>query len=229
MKIDTALVLCAGYGKRLNPLTLDIPKPLLKINDTTLLENSINLIKELGIEKIYLNTFYLNKKINDYVKKKNFKIDIKIINDGDNILDTGGGILNMIKLSTEENFLVLNPDTLWNSNYKKEIEDMENFYFEKNLTNILLVVNKDLSFDKSFSGDFNFFENKLNKEKKNKFIFTGCQIVNKNLFKDQKIEKFSISKIWSNLQKTNKLNGFKSKNKFYHLTDLRIYKELLKN
>ena len=58
MKINTALVLCAGYGKRLNPLTLKNPKPLLKLNNLTLLENTINLIKKLGINEIKLNTFY---------------------------------------------------------------------------------------------------------------------------------------------------------------------------
>ena len=58
-KINTALILCAGYGKRLNPLTLNTPKPLLEVNNLTLLENTINLVKNLGIKKIKLNTFYL--------------------------------------------------------------------------------------------------------------------------------------------------------------------------
>ena len=70
MKINTALILCAGFGKRLNPLTLNIPKPLLEINNLTLLENTINLIKSLGIKKIKLNTFYLKDKIEIFVKKK---------------------------------------------------------------------------------------------------------------------------------------------------------------
>jgi Nucleoside-diphosphate-sugar pyrophosphorylase involved in lipopolysaccharide biosynthesis/translation initiation factor 2B, gamma/epsilon subunits (eIF-2Bgamma/eIF-2Bepsilon) len=61
MNIETALILCAGYGKRLNPLTLKTPKPLLKINEVTLLENTINLITKLGIKKIKINTFYLNR------------------------------------------------------------------------------------------------------------------------------------------------------------------------
>ena len=63
MKTNTALILCAGYGKRLNPITIEKPKPLLKLNNITLLENTINLIKELGIKKIILNTFYLKKQI----------------------------------------------------------------------------------------------------------------------------------------------------------------------
>ena len=72
MRINTALILCAGFGKRLNPLTLNMPKPLLKINNLTLLENTINLIKNLGIKKIKLNTFYLKDKIQVFIKKKKF-------------------------------------------------------------------------------------------------------------------------------------------------------------
>ena len=228
MKINTALIMCAGYGKRLNPLTLKIPKPLLRINNITLLENCINLIKKIGINKILINTFYLSDKINQFIEKNDFDLDIKIINDGDNILDTGGGILNMVKFSGEENFIIFNPDTLWNLNYKDEIIDMENFYFNKNLNNILLVVKKEYSFDQSFIGDFNLSKNKLIKEKKNHFIYTGVQIINKKLFKDKKVKNFSISKIWNNLSKLNQLNGFDSKNKFYDLTDLKIYNKLSK-
>ena len=73
MKINTALILCAGYGKRLKPLTLVEPKPLLKINEITLLENCINLIKSLGIKKIILNTFYLKENIYKYYLKLNKK------------------------------------------------------------------------------------------------------------------------------------------------------------
>ena len=57
MQIRTALILCAGFGKRLNPLTEKIPKPLLELNNVTLLENCINLVIKLGIKKIFLNTF----------------------------------------------------------------------------------------------------------------------------------------------------------------------------
>ena len=74
MNIDTALILCAGYGKRLNPLTLKIPKPLLKVYNTTLLENTIELIKNLEIKKIKINTFYLKDEIENFIKKKILKL-----------------------------------------------------------------------------------------------------------------------------------------------------------
>ena len=128
MKINTALILCAGYGKRLNPLTLTEPKPLLRVNETTLLENCINLIQFLGIKKIIINTFYLKEKIEHFINTKNFDLDIKIIDDGKKILNTGGGILNMINSSNESDFLTLNPDTVWTKGYIKTIQKQFNLW-----------------------------------------------------------------------------------------------------
>jgi MurNAc alpha-1-phosphate uridylyltransferase len=174
MKIKTALILCAGYGRRLNPITLTTPKPLLKINQITLLENCINLIQSLGINKILINTFYLSEKIEQFLKDKKFNLEIKIVNDGSNILDTGGGILNLINSSNEIDFITFNPDTVWNENYKKYIKDMEKFYFLNEVKNILLLVNENLSFDKNLKGDFNLKKNIIKEDELNRLIYTGC-------------------------------------------------------
>ena len=169
MQIDTALILCAGYGKRLLPLTKTLPKPLLKIGESTLLEKTIKLIKQLKIKKIKINIFYLSDEIKKFVNQVNTNIDIELIEDGNEILDTGGGIFNMIKDSAEENFLVFNPDTIWSDNYNKYILEMINFYYKKKINNILLVVNKDLSFDKRLQGDFSLDNDKLTKDNNKKF------------------------------------------------------------
>jgi len=229
MKINTALILCAGYGKRLNPLTLVEPKPLLKVNEITLLENCINLIKSLGIKKIILNTFYLKEKIESFVEIKKFDLDIKIINDGKKILNTGGGILNMMNSSNDSDFIILNPDTIWNQGYVKKINDMEDFYFTNQIKNILLLVNKNLSFDKKLKGDFNLLKNIIKKDLQNDLIYTGCQIMNKDLFDSHSVNDFSISEVWNQLVSKNELYGYESIESFYHLTNLEVYKDLLKN
>jgi len=229
MKIDIALILCAGYGKRLNPLTLTEPKPLLKIDEITLLENCINLIESLKIKKVIINTFYLKEKIENFIKIKKFDLDIRIINDGKKILNTGGGILNMMNSSNELDFLILNPDTIWNKSYVEIIQSMKEFYFSQRIRNILLLVNKNLSFDKKLKGDFNLLENKIKKNNQNDLIYTGCQIINKDLFKSYSVRNFSISEIWSELIKKNELYGYQSREDFYHLTNLEVYEELLKN
>ena len=226
MKINTALILCAGFGKRLNPITLTKPKPLLEINEVTMLEKSINLIKEMGIKKIFINTFYLKEHISSFIKNKNFNLDIHIVEDGESILDTGGGILNMASRSDEDDLMVFNPDTIWLSQYRDEIIKMEEIYFSKKLENILLLVNKNLSFDQSLAGDFNLSNNLISKKDNLDFIYIGCQILNKKILANQTISKFSILNIWKKLINEKKLYGFESKQKFYHLTDLNIFNKL---
>ena len=226
MRINTALILCAGFGKRLNPITLNTPKPLLEIKDVSMLERCINLIEKLGIQKILINTFYLKDQFSVFLNSKNFNIDIKIIEDGKHILDTGGGIQNMIKDSNEKDFLIFNPDTIWSNDYKDEILKMEKMYFSKKLENILLLANKKLSFDKKLKGDFNLKNNLINKEAEKEFIYIGCQIINKKLFIKEKIENYSILEIWNNLLDQKKLFGYESQKNFYHLTDLDIFKKL---
>jgi len=229
MKIKTALILCAGFGKRLNPITLKTPKPLIAINDITLLQNTINLLEQLNIQNIKINTYYLQDQIVDFVLKNKMKSKIEIIKDGDKILDTGGGIFNLIKSSNEDDFIIFNPDTVWNSNYVEIIKNMIDFYYNKNLNNLLMVVNKNKSFDVRFKGDFELKENKLLKQKQNNFIYTGCQIINKNLFKNIKDISFSILNIWNQQIKKEMLFGYESNENFVHITDLEIYKRLTKN
>ena len=226
MRINTALILCAGYGKRLNPITLNVPKPLLEIKDISMLERCIYLIEKLGIQKILINTFYLKDKFSEFLNIKNFNVDIKIIEDGEHILDTGGGIQNMIQNSNENDFIIFNPDTVWSNNYKDELFKMEKIYFSKNIENILLLVHKKLSFDKKLKGDFNLKNNLINKNTETEFIYTGCQIINKKLFAKNKKENYSILKIWNNLLDQKKLFGYESQKNFYHLTDLDVFKKL---
>ena len=145
--------------------------------------------------------------------------------DGVKILDTGGGILNMINSSLENDFLIFNPDTLWNEKYYQDIKKMQEYYFSQNLNNILLLTKKHNSFDLNLTGDFNLKNNLITKDSK-EFIFIGCQILNKELFRNYQINNFSISEIWENLLQTKGLNGYESENKFYHLTNLEIFKRL---
>ena len=233
MEIKTALILCAGYGKRLNPITLNKPKPLIEINKTSLLQNTLNLINSLGIKNILINSFYLSEQIEKYVH--NLNLNLKVIKDGDKILDTGGGIYNMMKssLKSEKHFLVFNPDTVWDQNYIKTINDMIKFYFLNPNRNTLLVVDKKLSFDQNLKGDFKFNKNLLTKQSENDYIFTGCQIINRGIINegdwDRPAYNFSISNIWNSSIESGDLFGFESKNNFKHVTNLEIYQKLLEN
>ena len=229
MKIKTALILCAGFGKRLHPLTSKTPKPLLKIKNITLLERTLNIIKQLEIKNVKINTFHLENEIINFLSNYKSNINIDIIKDGKDILDTGGGIINLIKSSTENDFIVFNPDTIWDLKYKDELEKMIEYYYSNKLNNLLLVVNKNKSFDKRLKGDFELKNSNLVKYKEKNYIYIGCQIINKKIFQNITEKSFSISKIWNTEIDKNNLNGFESKENFIHVTDLEIYNKLTKN
>tara|TARA_Y100000590_G_scaffold1786_1_gene2264 strand:- start:7037 stop:7744 length:708 start_codon:yes stop_codon:yes gene_type:complete len=231
--IKKAMILAAGFGKRILPLTSKTPKPLLKIdNEETLLSNTIKFLIKFGIEEVIINAHHLSKKISDYINQGNFNINIKIVIEKEKILDTGGGVLNVIKYFSNEPFLIINPDTLWNSNYINELELMQKFFF-KDLKNkcSLLLVDKNRSFDKSFKGDFDLKNNLISRSGKNdlRYIYTGLQIIKPEAFNDFDLKAFSINLVWDKLITLNEISGFESKNNFLHVSNFNIYKKLLEN
>ena len=225
------MILAAGFGKRLQPLTNDCPKPLLKIGNKTLLSNTLELLNQFGIKEVVINVHYLQNKIISYIKDNKFKMTITISNENEEILDTGGGVYNALKHFSNESFLVINPDTVWNSLYLKELKLMEIEFFKKKENKcFILVVNKKKSFDQSFIGDFNLINNLINRKNKSElnYIYTGAQIIKPEVFLDFKKKVFSINKIWDKLIENESLYGFESKVDFLHMSTLKIYKELLK-
>ena len=225
-----AMILSAGYGKRLNPLTLEHPKPLLTIGKETLLSNALKFLEQFGIKQAVINVHYLGEQIVDYINKKKFNLTINITEEKDKILDTGGGVLNAIKYFSSEPFIIINPDTIWNLHYLKELKLMKKIFFEKKEKKcLLLVVKKEKSFDKSFKGDFNLVNDLNKRDVKGNLssIYTGLQIIRPEVFSSLDSKIFSINKIWDRLIVNNELYGIESNIDFLHVSTLDIYKNLL--
>ena len=225
-----AMILCAGYGKRLRPITKNCPKPLLKIGQETLLSNTLKFLIKFGIKEVIINTHYLADQIVDYIDNNKFNLSITIIKEKKKILDTGGGILNAIKYFSNKPFITINPDTIWRAEYIKELKIMEKDLISKKKKCSILIVDKKKSFDKSFKGDFNLDDNliKRHNKKKLKYIYTGLQIIRPNVFLNLKPKAFSINKVWNKLIKNSDLYGFKSNIDFFHVSTLKIYKKIQK-
>ena len=225
MSVKHAMILAAGLGTRMRPLTLDTPKPLIRVGSKNLLERSINLLENHGIEKIIINVHHLGDQIEKFILniKSNIKIDIS--NEKNLLLDTGGGVKEGTKIFDKNPFFVLNPDTLWLSNYLDEMKSLEKIYFENKKPSLLLV-NKKLSFDTSFKGDFNLKDNIVSKDIENNFIFTGLQLIDRNCLNMINKKVFSMNEVWDKLIDENKLYGFESRQKFYHLNTENIYNKI---
>lgn len=224
MKIKYGMILAAGLGKRLNPITLKTPKPLIKIGNKNLLERSIDLLIVHGVEKIVINVHHLADKIKDFIHQKKYKIKIIISEEKNSLLDTGGGVFQATS-SFKEPFIVINPDTLWSKIYSENLKDLEDLYFKKEKS-CLLLVNKKFSFDNTFKGDFNLNKNLVSRDERNELIFTGLQILDRSVFNSVKSKIFSMNEIWDDLIKTKSLFGIESKKKFYHLNTKEIYDKI---
>ena len=226
MSIKHGMILAAGLGKRMQPLTLKTPKPLLEINNLTLLERAINLLISHGVKEISINVHYLPDQIQTFVNKKKYQVRITISNEEDLLLDTGGGVLKGSQNFGDSPFFVINPDTVWSKHYLEELKTLEEIYFKSNKPSLLLV-NKKLSIDPSFIGDFNLNDEIISKDDKNQFIFTGLQITNRSVLTKEKTEVFSMNKVWNKLIKDQKLLGLESNQKFYHLNTFEMYKKII--
>ena len=220
--IKHGMVLAAGLGKRMQPLTLKTPKPLLEINNISLLERAIKLLINSGVEEISINVHHLPEQIEKFIREKKFKVEVNISNETDALLDTGGGILEATKHFNDNPFYVINPDTLWSDRYIEEVKRLEDSYL-KNKKPTLLLVNKKLSFDGSFKGDFNLTNNQISRDEKNDFIFTGLQIIKRSFLTSENSKVFSMNKIWNDLIANKELYGIESNLKFYHLNTREMY------
>ncbi len=223
MDLKKAIILCAGFGKRVLPLTKTLPKPLLKVNQVPLIEYSIRILKELGIEEIAVNVHHLKDKIREYLNS--YHPNIKIFNE-EIILDTGGALVNAKNFLSDDYFAILNSDTIWQKNYIPYMKSLIHKTIKNSFNAGLLLARKENSFDEDLNPDFSLNDNLLVDKKDH--IYTGFQIMRSNLLQKRKLEPFSVKKIWDDLIIDKKITGEIFEETFYHTTDLKIYNKLKK-
>ena len=228
--IERAIVLAAGFGKRVLPLTNTTPKPLLKINNVSLLTNTLNFLKKFGVKHFAINTHHLGEQIENFAESNKGIYDIKIFKEKE-ILGTGGGIRNALSFFLDKPFISINSDTIWSDEYLSPLKNLYKSFTKFNANSGLLMIKRENSFDKTLKGDFTIKSEPFlfrQAGDTNNLIFTGCQIINPILLKDKKNENFSIQPVWDEAIADNKMVGEVAQNIFYHVTDLTIYEKLKK-
>ncbi len=171
--IDQAIILAAGRGQRMMPLTRDIPKAMLRIGNVTLIEDKIIKLTEAGIKKIVINTGYLGSYIQEHVGDgSKYGINIVISEEGSMPIGTANGIRKTVKEFNNKPFLVVNAD-IW-TNYL--FIDLINMSLMKEVLAHIVLAKKP----EYLKGDFNINNNKISKG--NDFIYTGIGIYKPELF-----------------------------------------------
>ena len=194
-----ALILAAGYGMRMDNLTKDIPKPLLKIKNKTLISYAIDLIKNMSFDKIYINTHYKHNMLERFISENYPDITISY---EETILGTGGGIKNIQKNDT----VILNTDNLWDESFKNELEKSIKFFDEnKSFDSVLLINSKNNNFDLEVNNEglINFPSKICNTS------FQGCHIIRKNSLHPYP-EIFNIQDFWKDCSLNEKIYGYET-------------------
>lgn len=173
-----AMILAAGFGTRLKPLTDKLPKALVPFKTGTIISYQIDKLKKLGVDEIIINTHHFSKLIEKYFEENNFGVKISLIGE-EQILGTGGGILNAKEyLKNENNFLVVNTDVYTDFPFKELIENHNNNFAT------LSVQKRDTTRYLRFDEEMNLLERiKTNEPKKNDFAFNGIHVISSELFK----------------------------------------------
>ena len=194
-----ALILAAGYGVRMDNLTKDIPKPLLKIKNKTLISYAIDLIKNMSFDKIYINTHYKHNMLERFVSENYPDISISY---EETILGTGGGIKNIQRNDT----VILNTDNLWDQSFENELEKSIKFFDEnKSFDSVLLINSKNNNFDLEVNNEglINFPSKLYNTS------FQGCHIIRKNSLHPYP-EIFNIQDFWKDCSLNEKIYGYET-------------------
>ena len=233
--VKQAMIFAAGLGKRMLPITETTPKPLVKINQDSLLVNNIKKLIKSHFDPIVINTFHFPEKIIDEVK--DFKDYVNVVIE-DVRLETGGGLLNCLKknhLSWESPILLLNSDVYWIDNFYSSIELLSKNWNPEFMEQILCMKDKNELFGYNGNGDFDLFKIK-SKYKKLIFsntpslVFTGLQIINPKILKETKEKFFSLKEVIMESVQTGKAYGIIDKNPWFHIgtvKDLQGVRKLL--
>ena len=182
-----AMILAAGFGKRLMPLTQDTPKPLLKVGNESLIQRNINFLIKNGFSDIVINISYLGDLIEDHIKNV-FPNSNILFSYEDRPLGTGGGILNALKILGSETFLLINSDIY----HDIDIQNLPNTTDAAHLIGV-----KNPSHNEQ--GDFSLTKNKVFiKENINDLTWSGISLINPIIFEENIFESNSFN-IWKSV------------------------------
>ena len=218
----SGMILAAGFGKRMMPLTKNLPKPLIDINGITLLDNAINFLKQLGCRQIIINIHYHPLKIEKSINRRKDNDDIELIYEKE-ILDTGGAVKNAIPYIKNDNLLIINSDIFWRQENIKDAHLLINNSNNKKLPYLLLAEKaKSFGIFKNH-GDFILNNNKILRFNRGQdiFFYSGLQMITLDIFNNFSKKSFSFNDVWDDLIAKEKLCGQIMKSTWYHVGDMK--------
>jgi len=207
----TAMLMAAGLGKRMRPLTATRPKPLIKVAGQPLIDHALDRLEAAGIERTIVNVHYLADTVIAHLKARRSPMEILISDERERLLETGGGLMKAAALIGDEPFVCANSDNLWIDGPRDSIAMLGDLWDEARMDALLLVVPHARANCHSGPGDFHMAaDGHLSRRKPGHvapFVFTGVQIMSPRLLRDPPGEVFSTNVFWNRAIEDGRLYG----------------------
>ncbi len=216
---DTAMLLAAGLGTRMRPLSGAVPKPLLEVGGRTMLDRTLDKAVAAGVTRAVVNTHHLAAQIERRLKARTAP-EIAVIHEAE-ILDTGGGVLNALGLLGEAPFFVLNSDTVWEDGPTPALRRLAEAWDPAGMDALLLVHPTVAA--AGYAGDGDFFmdiEGRLQRRGEAQiapFVFTGSQILSHTLFDGMAPGAFSLNRVYDRALDRERLYGIRHDGAWFHV------------
>lgn len=218
LKITHAMVLAAGLGLRMRPLTDHLPKPLIKVSGKTLIDYGIDKLRDAGIQKAVVNVHYLANQVSDWTKGI-ANPEIVLSDETDLVLDTGGGIVKAISHLGDQPFFVLNSDSFWIDENTPALERLRAAWDDATMDCLLLLcpVEKAIGYDGN--GDFELRTDGRIERKRGgtALVYIGCYLVHPRLFSHAPNGKFSMNVLWDRAIAQGRLHGVAHHGRWLHV------------
>jgi MurNAc alpha-1-phosphate uridylyltransferase len=228
---DTAMILAAGRGERMRPLSLQKPKPLLEVGGRAMLDHALDKLIKAGIKRAVVNAFYLAEQIEAHCAKR---CDIEIvISREDELLDTGGGIKNALR-HFDAPFLALNADLPWMDGAKPGLQRMKEAWDPAKMDALLLLMPTSQAHGFEATGDFALEKDgrvwRKDLTPPRPYVWISAQIIKPELFAGILDRIFSNNRVWNDAESRRRLSGIEHDGSCYHVgtpEDLAKANELL--
>ncbi len=206
---DTAMVMAAGLGKRMRPLTASQPKPLVRVAGKPLIDHALDRLADSGVERAVVNVHYLADALEAHLGERS-RPEITISDERAELLETGGGMIKA-KDNLPDPFFCLNADNIWLDGPKSAFHDLSRCWDPERMDALLLLVSHARAMNFRGPGDFHMDpEGRLSRRKPGRiapFIFTGIQLVSHRLLRDAPEGKFSTNLLWTRAIEEGRLFG----------------------
>ena len=209
--IDTAMLMAAGLGKRMRPLTATRPKPLVKVAGQPLMDHALDRLEAGGIRKVVVNVHYLADTVEAHLRARKGGAEFLISDERAKLLETGGGLVHAKPLLGDKPFVCANSDNLWIDGPQDTLALMQRHWDADRMDALLLLVPLARANCHSGPGDFHMDANgRLTRRKSAHvapFVFTGVQILSPSLLVDPPSDVFSTNIFWSRAIAAGRLYG----------------------